>query len=63
MPSSNNKPPILSLRSAVLVLCALLVGLTAGGLTYVTTKELAGTILAGGTAFGAALLWLDKIVA
>jgi hypothetical protein len=35
MPSSNNKPPILSLRSTVLVLCALLVGLTAGGLTYV----------------------------
>ncbi|HUH67894.1 MAG TPA: hypothetical protein VLZ05_02880 [Mycobacterium sp.] len=63
MPSSNNKPPILSLRSTVLVLCALLVGLTAGGLIYLTTTELAGTILAGGTAFGAALLWLDKIVA
>jgi multisubunit Na+/H+ antiporter MnhC subunit len=62
-PSKHSKQPILTLRSTVLVLAAVVVGGAVAALTYVNTKELTGTILAGGAAFGAALLWFDKIVA
>ena len=55
MPSPTpDKQPLLSLRTAVVLLTALVVGATAGGLTYLGTKQLAGAVLAGGTAFGGA---------
>lgn len=64
MPSPTpDKQPLLSLRTAVVLLTALVVGATAGGLTYLGTKQLAGAVLAGGTAFGGAVIWLDKIIA
>ena len=64
MPSPKpNKPPLPSLRSTVVMLCALLVAGAAGGHTYLSTRDLAGALLAGGTAFAGAIVWLDKIVA
>jgi hypothetical protein len=64
MPSpKSNKQPLLTLRTAVVLLCALIVGAAAGGLTYLGTKELTSAVLAGGTAFAGAVIWLDKIIA
>ena len=34
----------------------------AGGLTYLSTRDLAGALLACATAFAGAVVWLDKIV-
>ncbi|MDT5152343.1 MAG: hypothetical protein QOI01_4076 [Mycobacterium sp.] len=56
-------PPSLSLRSTVVMLCAVLVAGSAGGLTYLSSWDLAGSLLAGGTAFAGAIVWPDKIVA
>lgn len=62
MPSS--KPPkLLPLRSAVVLLFALLIGALVGGLTYFGAKDLRSAVLAGGSAFAAAVLWLDGIIA
>lgn len=54
---------LLPLRTAVVLLCALLVGLTVGALTYLGAKEPAGAAIAGGGAFAGAVIWLDKIIA
>jgi hypothetical protein len=59
-PRSNK---LLPLRTAVILLCALLIGTTAGALTYFGAKNLTSATLAGGSAFAGAVLWLDKIIA
>jgi hypothetical protein len=61
MPSSKN-PKLLPLRAAVILLAAVLVGAGAGALTYLGTRTLATSILAGGSAFAAAVIWLDTII-
>lgn len=61
--SKPTKQPLLPLRTAVVLLCALIVSTVVGGLTYLGSKELAGAILAGGAAFAGAVIWLDKIIA
>lgn len=64
MPGSKpTKQPLLPLRTAVVLLCALIVGAVVGGLTYLGSKELASALLAGGTAFAGAVLWLDRVIA
>lgn len=62
-PKPGKKQPILSLRSAVLVLGAVIVGAAAGALTFTSSRSLASAVFAGAAAFAAALLWLDHIVA
>ncbi len=61
MPSSKN-PKLLPLRAAVILLAAVLIGASAGALTYLSTKTLSTSILTGGSAFAAAVIWLDSII-
>lgn len=64
MPGSKpTKQPLLTLRTAVVLFCALIVGATVGGLTYLGSREIVGGILAGGTAFAGAVIWLDNVIA
>lgn len=51
------------LRSIVLLVTSVLIGIAAGALTYMSSgKDAATAVIAGGAAFAAAMLWLDKIV-
>jgi hypothetical protein len=61
--SSPKTTALLSLRTTVILLGALLIGAAAGGLTYLTCRHLAQAILAAGAGFGASALWLHKLVA
>lgn len=59
-----DKQPLLPLRSAVVLLFAMLIAAAAGGLTYLSsTHNVAAAVIAGGTAFAGAVIWLDKIIA
>jgi hypothetical protein len=51
------------LRSAVILVCALLVGAVVGGLTYAGMHQLPSASLAGCFAFGGAVLWFHKVIA
>lgn len=53
---------LLSLRAAVILLFAVLIGTAVGALTYVGGKELALAVLAGAGAVGAAAVGLDKLI-
>ncbi|MCV7286076.1 hypothetical protein H7J87_12110 [Mycolicibacterium wolinskyi] len=61
MPSPKNAP-LLSLRATVVLFCAVIIGATAGLLTYVASKQLAQAALAGGAAFCAAVAGLHAVV-
>lgn len=54
---------LLSLRAAVILLFAAVIGTSIGGLMYVGGKELALAALAGLGAAGAAAVGLDKLIA
>lgn len=54
---------LLTLRSAVVLLFAVIIGAIAGGLTFLTTKSAPAAVLVGGGAFGSSALWLDKLIA
>ena len=56
------RPPLLPLRSLVLLVVALLVGLGAGYLTFRVTADPAAAVLAGGASAWTALERLDKWV-
>lgn len=58
-----DKQPLLPLRSAVVLLFAMLIAAAAGGLTYLSASNVAAAVIAGGTAFAGAVIWLDKIIA
>jgi len=58
-----DKKGLLTLRAALVLSCALIVGTLAGGLTYLGTRELAKAVLAGGGAFAVSVIWFDKIIA
>lgn len=53
---------MIKLRTAMLLFIALIVGFAAGALTVFSGQHPAAAVLAGGAAFGAAVLWLDKVV-
>jgi hypothetical protein len=63
LPKLGKKQPILSLRAAVLVLGAVIVGTAAGALTYVSGRSLPSAVFTGSGVFAATLVWLDHIVA
>ena len=64
MPRANpTKKGLLTVRAAVVLFCALIIGATTGALTYLGTNEPTKAILAGGAAFAGAVIWLDKIIA
>lgn len=63
MPTPKPNKPILTLRATVLLLCALLIAAAAGALTYLSARQVPTAVIVGGSAFAAALMWLNKIVA
>lgn len=64
MPRANpSKKGLLTLRAAVVLFCALIIGAATGALTYLGTKEPSNAVLAGGAAFAGAVIWLDTIIA
>jgi hypothetical protein len=60
--SSPSRSPLLSLRSLVLLVVALLIGAVGGALTWLSTHSAPGAIFAGGATFGAALKLLHELV-
>lgn len=54
--------PLLTLRTLVLLTVALLMGVTAGVLTFGNTASMAGAVLAGAAGFGATLKLLHELV-
>lgn len=49
-------------RAAMLLFIAVVVGVAAGVLTTMTGQVFAAAVLVGGAAFGATVLWLNKVV-
>lgn len=60
---SPSTDPLMTLRTAVVLMGGLLIGVAAGALTYCGTKTLATAVLAGGSAFGVGVVWLHTIIA
>jgi hypothetical protein len=63
MSDSKSKKPLLSVRAALIMVCALVVGATAAVLTYFGTKQPTNALLTGGASFAGAVIWFDKIIA
>lgn len=63
MSDSKSNKPLLSIRAALILVCALAVGATAAILTYVGAKQSTSAVLVGGASFAGAVIWFDKIVA
>ena len=59
----TNSPALLTLRAALIFTIALLVGGTAGCLTFLTQHDLAQAALAGGGAFAVSIGLLNGIIA
>jgi len=53
---------LLGVRAALVMLLAFVVGVVAGGLTFLQVHSVAAAVLAGGGAAGAALVIFDQIV-
>ena len=60
---SPSTDPLMTLRTAVVLMGGLLIGVAAGALTYFGTTNLATAALAGGSAFGVGVVWLHTIIA
>ena len=54
--------PLLTVRAAVVLLLALVVGLLAGGLAYLADHSLPAAVLVAGGAAGGALLLFHKVI-
>ena len=54
--------PFIALQTFVVIFFALLVGGAASGLTYLSEKKLAKSLMAGGAATGAALLFAKTLL-
>jgi len=53
---------VLTLRTAFILIVATLIGIAAGLLTYLSPASPAGSVLAGGAAFGGAIVLLNAII-
>lgn len=66
-PQPDAKGGLLSARAAAILGASFLIGIIAGGLTYFalgrSASSLAGSVLAGGTAFGGTVRLLITIIA
>ncbi|KAA1429573.1 hypothetical protein [Mycolicibacter arupensis] len=60
---SPSTDPLMTLRTAVVLMGGILIGVAAGALTYCGTKNLATAVLASGSAVGVGVLWLHTIIA
>jgi hypothetical protein len=61
-PKTPEPPSLLPLRSALIVLIAMIVGFVVGGLTLLAEPSVPKALLAGIGAAAAALLPLDKVI-
>ncbi|HZD15557.1 MAG TPA: hypothetical protein VE196_10650 [Pseudonocardiaceae bacterium] len=52
----NNPDPLISVRAAVVLLLTLMVGVSAGVVSYVAHHQIPDAVLVGGAAAGAALM-------
>ncbi|WP_251095990.1 hypothetical protein [Streptomyces sp. Caat 7-52] len=62
-PAGGSPTALLGLRSAIILVLGVLVGTGAGVLTYLAERNAAAAILAGGAAFGGAVLFFHTIIA
>lgn len=53
---------LLTLRAAVVLLIAIIIGAAVGALTYLATKSVASAVLAGASSCGTAVLGLHKLI-
>jgi len=60
--SSDEGGPLLTPRTALILLTALLIGVTAGVLSHLAGARPAEAVLTGGGVFGAALPLLDRLI-
>ncbi|MFE2582915.1 hypothetical protein [Streptomyces sp. NPDC059378] len=61
-PASPPAAPFLSLRSAVVLLTATVIGLIIGGLTVLTSAPIAAAVIAGLTSTGASIPVLRTLI-
>ena len=61
MPPSSSGP-LLTVRAALILLLALVVGVLAGGLSYLTDHSVPHAVLWGGGAAGGALLLFHTVI-
>lgn len=59
---ANTNGPLMPMRAALLLFMAAVIGLLVGGLTMLCVQTLAAAVLAGLSAFGAALVGLHALV-
>lgn len=59
---STNREPLIPLRSAVVLLLALVVGLVTGALTYAGGRDALQAVLATLASFGGATLFFHQII-
>jgi hypothetical protein len=57
-----SRRPILTLRSAVLLLLAIVAGFVAGYLSFIEHRQIADGLLTGFAAAGGALWWFDRFI-
>jgi hypothetical protein len=55
-------PPLFTQRTALIIVASAMIGLAAGILTALAGSKPADAVLAGGTAFGAALALLNALI-
>ncbi|MEB3052106.1 hypothetical protein KV112_20555 [Mycolicibacter sp. MYC123] len=55
--------PLLPLRTAVVLGGALAIAATTAALTYAGSRKLPKSVIAGGAAFAAAVVWLNGLIA
>ncbi len=60
--TSSPPGPLLGVRAALVILLAILVGLAAVGLTFLTGQSIPAAILTGGAAAGGALLFFNQMI-
>ena len=58
----SESPMLLSVRTAVVLLTAVLIGAVAAGITYVGTKQPAQAAIAGLNAFAGATVWVNTVI-
>ncbi|HEX8093033.1 hypothetical protein [Jatrophihabitans sp.] len=59
---TSSQPPLISPRSALIILLAVLVAATAGGLTFLADRSVPAALLASGSAFAATLILANTLI-
>lgn len=62
MTASRSRPPLFTLRTLVILIVSLLVGVATGWLTYLGSPHVPAAVLAGLAACGACMVGLHQLV-